>query len=41
VELGRLQPGEWRELSWQEVAEGTEFTTKKRRERRRTKKRSL
>ena len=38
VELRQLQPGEWREVSPEEVTEGTEFTTKERRERRRTKK---
>jgi 23S rRNA pseudouridine2605 synthase len=38
VELGGLQPREWREVSPEEVTEGTEFTTKERRERRRTKK---
>src|SRR6185503_1771419 len=37
VELGRLQPGQWREVSRREVTKGTEFTTKERRERRRTK----
>jgi 23S rRNA pseudouridine2605 synthase len=34
VELGTLQPGDWRAVSRQEVTKGTEFTTK---ERRRTK----
>ena len=38
VELGSLQPGEWREVTHREVTEATEFTTKKRSERRRTKK---
>ena len=38
VELGRLQPGQWREVSLPEVTEGTEFKTEERRERRRTKK---
>ena len=38
VELGNLQPGEWREVSPEEVTEGTEFTTKERRKRRRRKK---
>ncbi len=38
VELRQLQPGEWREVSPEEVTEGTEVTTKERRERRRTKK---
>jgi 23S rRNA pseudouridine2605 synthase len=38
VELGELQAGEWREVSRQEVTERTEFTTKERRKRRRTKK---
>lgn len=41
VKLGKLQPGEWREVSVEEVTkgtEGTEFKTKERRKRRRTKK---
>jgi len=40
VELGKLQPGEWREVTRREiteVTEVTEFTTKKRSQRRRTK----
>jgi 23S rRNA pseudouridine2605 synthase len=40
IELGTLQPGQWREVSRAEVreaTEGTEFTTKERRKRRRTK----
>ncbi len=37
VELGTLQAGEWRDVSRQEIAKGTEFKTKERRERRRTK----
>jgi 23S rRNA pseudouridine2605 synthase len=40
VALGALQPGEWREVSHQAVTEETGFTTKERRERRRTKKSS-
>jgi 23S rRNA pseudouridine2605 synthase len=40
VELGKLQPGEWREVTVEELAKETEFTTKKRSERRRTKKTS-
>jgi 23S rRNA pseudouridine2605 synthase len=40
VELVELQPGKWREVSRQEVTEKTEFTTKERRKRRRTKKSS-
>jgi 23S rRNA pseudouridine2605 synthase len=35
VELGKLQPGEWREVAVEEIAKETEFTTKKRSERRR------
>jgi 23S rRNA pseudouridine2605 synthase len=38
VELGSLQPGEWREVVREEVTKRTEFTTKKRSERRRTEK---
>jgi 23S rRNA pseudouridine2605 synthase len=38
IELGSLQPGEWREVPREEVTKRTEFTTKKRSERRRTKK---
>ena len=38
IELGSLQPGEWREVAREEVTKRTEFTTKKRSERRRTKK---
>jgi 23S rRNA pseudouridine2605 synthase len=43
IELGNLPPGEWREVSREElgrleVAKGTEFTTQARSKRRRTKK---
>jgi 23S rRNA pseudouridine2605 synthase len=37
LELGNLQPGEWREVGRQEMAELAEFTTKERSQRRRTK----
>jgi 23S rRNA pseudouridine2605 synthase len=30
IELGTLQPGEWREVTSQEVTKGAEFTAKKR-----------
>ena len=38
IELGSLQPGEWRDVLRQEMTKVTEFTTKKRRKRRRTEK---
>ena len=41
VELGKLQPGQWRDVGRMELTEGTEFTTKERREQRRTKKTSF
>ena len=37
IELGTLQPGEWREVTSQEVAKGAEFNTKERRKLRRAK----
>jgi len=40
MELGGLQPGKWREVTRRELTEGTEFKTKERRNRRRTKKSS-
>ena len=41
VELGTLRPGEWREVAREEVTKKTEFTTKKRGERRPTEKTGL
>jgi 23S rRNA pseudouridine2605 synthase len=38
IELGRLQPGEWREVGIEEMTEVTGFTTKERSKWRRTKK---